>query len=197
MLASVRKDNLPFFVTLTYPSEFPSAEQAKRHLDTFIKRLARKFPNVAGVWKLEPQERGAPHFHLLIWGADYLELRIFVPLAWHEIAGNGDEKHLLWHLGEFGNKPCVQRIKKQRGVFFYASKYMSKETSESLEGWGRMWGVFFRERLPFGDVVNVPVTERKAIEFIRYMRRYSGIRSRDYQTLTVICDAEFWVNRLL
>jgi len=196
-LGEVRRDCLPMFVTLTFPAQYPTIERAKRDLDTLIKRLARKFPAVAGVWKLEPQKRGAPHFHLLVWGADYLELLSFVPEAWCEIVGSGDPNHLAWHKGELGNSPCVQQIESQRGVFWYASKYMSKEVGTMFSDWGRWWGVFHRDNLPLGEVVNVEVTEEKAIEFIRYMRRFAHIRSRDYRTLTIICDADYWMNRLL
>jgi len=196
-LGEVRRDCLPMFVTLTFPAQYPTIERAKRDLDTLIKRLARKFPVVAGVWKLEPQKRGAPHFHLLVWGADYLELLSFVPEAWCEIVGSGDPNHLAWHKGELGNSPCVQQIESQRGVFWYASKYMSKEVGTMFSDWGRWWGVFHRDNLPLGEVVNVEVTEEKAIEFIRYMRRFAHIRSRDYRTLTIICDADYWMNRLL
>lgn len=197
-LASVKRDNLPFFVTLTFPADYPTIERAKRDLDTFLKRLARKFPSVAGVWKLEPQKRGAPHFHLLVWGVEDDDLTMFVPVAWYEIVGSGDPNHLLWHKGKLGNKHCVQRIEKQRGVFWYASKYMSKEVAETYSDWGRWWGVFHRGNLPLGELVNVEVTEKKAIEFIRYMRRYAHIRSRDYKSLTVICNnPDQWVERLL
>ena len=196
-LAEVRRDCLPVFVTLTFPAHYPTIERAKRDLDTFIKRLARQFPAVAGVWKLEPQKRGAPHFHLLIWGVSYSELLAFVPVAWCEVVGSDDPNHLAWHKGELGNSPCVQQIESQRGVFWYASKYMSKEVGTMFSDWGRWWGVFHRDNLPLGEVVNVEVTEEKAIEFIRYMRRFAHIRSRDYRTLTIICDADFWINRLL
>ncbi len=197
-LAEVRRDCLPVFVTLTYPLEYPNmAETFKKDLDNFIKRLARKFPDVAGVWKLEPQKRGAPHFHLLIWGAAHIELLAFIPLAWCEVVGSDDPNHLAWHKGELGNKPCVQQIESQRGVFWYASKYMSKEVGTMFSDWGRWWGVFHRNNLPLGEVVNMEVTEEKAIQFIRYMRRFARIRSRDYRTLTIICDADFWINRLL
>jgi hypothetical protein len=198
-LASVKRENLPFFVTLTFPADYPTIERAKRDLDTFLKRLARKFPEVAGVWKLEPQKRGAPHFHLLIWGVEEGDLKKFVPFAWYEIVGSGDPNHLLWHLGALGNgnKLCVQRIEKQRGVFWYASKYMSKEVGAQY-AWGRWWGVFHRGKLPLGELVNVEVSEKKAVEFIRYMRRYAHIRSRDYKSLTVICNnPDQWINRLL
>jgi hypothetical protein len=199
-LGEVRRDCLPVFVTLTYPREYPNmAETFKRDLDNFLKRLARKFPEVAGVWKLEPQKRGAPHFHLLVWGASHAELSAFVPGAWCQVVKSSDPNHLAWHLGLLGNdnEHCVQQIESQRGVFWYASKYMSKEVALSCEDWGRWWGVFYRDNLPLGEVVNVEVSEEKAIEFIRYMRRFARIRSRDYRTLTIICDADFWINRLL
>jgi hypothetical protein len=132
-----------------------------------------------------------------VWGVDYLELLSFVPVAWYEIVGSGDENHLRWHKGELGNSPCVQQIESQRGVFWYASKYMSKEVGTMFSDWGRWWGVFFRGRLPVGEVVHLEVTEKKAIEFIRYMRRFAHIRSRDYRALTIICNADYWLNRLL
>lgn len=198
-LASVRRDNLPLFVTLTFPENYPNIQKAKTFLDSFIKRLARKFPNVAGVWKLEPQKRGAPHFHLLVWGASYIDMVCFVPTAWYEIVGSNDVNHLAWHRGELGhgNKLCVQQIEKQKGVFWYASKYMSKIVSEKYADWGRWWGVFFRKRLPVGEIINVEVTEKKAVEFIRYMRRFAHVKSRDYKSLTIICNPDIWINKLL
>lgn len=195
-LAGIKKTELPCFVTLTYPAVYSDdPKDWKNDLDRYLKRLARKFPNVAGVWKLEPQKRGAPHYHLLIWGASYTDLLAFTVKAWHEIAGNGDENHLKWHAGALGNKPCVSQVESQRGVFWYASKYMSKP----IEGWenvGRFWGVFFRERLPQGKLITYEVTEAKALEAIRYMKRFAHLKSRDYKTLTIICNADHWINSL-
>lgn len=195
---AVRRDNLPVFVTLTYPFEYPErSEIFKRHLDNFLKRLGRKFSNVAGVWKLEPQQRGAPHYHLMVWGVSLEELREFVPRAWYEVVGSDSAYHLEWHEGRLGNEHCVKSIQSYKQVNSYVTKYMSKEVSAEYASWGRWWGVFFRDKLPFGEMVVVSVTERKAIEFIRYMRRFARLRSRDYRSLTVICNPDVWVNRLL
>ncbi|MBE7535456.1 MAG: hypothetical protein HS124_06970 [Anaerolineales bacterium] len=195
-LAGIKKTELPCFVTLTYPSVYSdNPKDWKNDLDKYLKRLARKFPNVSGVWKLEPQKRGAPHYHLLIWGADFTELLVYTVTAWHEIAGNGDENHRKWHAGWLNNKPCVSQVEKRQGVFWYASKYMSKP----IEGWenvGRFWGVFFRDRLPQGELVTLEVTEEKAMEAIRYMKRFARLKSRDYKSLTIICDADQWMNNL-
>lgn len=69
LIASILRDaELPNFVTLTYPAKFPTVSRAKRDLKVFQQRLIRRFPGSGGIWKLEPQERGAPHYHLLIWG---------------------------------------------------------------------------------------------------------------------------------
>jgi hypothetical protein len=189
-LAKVRRDNVPLFATLTYPGVWPEDPgEWKRHLDNFIKRLGRQFPNVSGVWKMEPQKRGAPHFHLFVWGCEYAHLISWVSRAWFEVVGSGDPRHI-----QAGTR--VEKIRSVQGAFSYASKYFTK----IVAAWGnvgRWWGVFFRSRLPLGEVVAIVTTKQKAIEFIRYMRRFARLRSRDYKSLTVICHADRWVNQLL
>lgn len=50
--------------TFTYPAEFPTDQgTVKRHLNTLVQRLIRA--GFHGFWRLEWQERGAPHFHIL------------------------------------------------------------------------------------------------------------------------------------
>jgi len=130
-----RRAELPAFVTLTYPDKFPDPVVSKRHLDIFFKRVVRAFPGCGLIWKLESQERGAPHYHLLVWGSDFDELMIFVPAAWFDVAGGGDLKHLAWHRGECGNgnKHCVQPVRSWKGVWYYAAKYLGK--TFDVSGW--------------------------------------------------------------
>src|SRR5262249_39067427 len=118
-IGTIKRDaQLPMFITLTYPEKFPTPSEAKRHLDTFFKRMKRVFPAHGSIWKLEPQQRGAPHYHLLTWGCDLVDLMRFTPDAWYEIAGDNDVKHLAWHKGELGNgnKYCVQPVQSWRGM---------------------------------------------------------------------------------
>ena len=61
----------PAMVTLTYPGEWeavaPHGPAVKAHLRAFFKRFERAWGMPwRGVWKLEFQRRGAPHFHLLM-----------------------------------------------------------------------------------------------------------------------------------
>ncbi|MFC3386911.1 hypothetical protein ACFOHP_33890 [Couchioplanes caeruleus subsp. azureus] len=65
------RTRVPAMVTLTYPGDWltvaPDGKAAKRHLQMFRKRFVKAWGHdVTGVWKLEFQERGAPHFHLLM-----------------------------------------------------------------------------------------------------------------------------------
>ena len=53
------------FLTLTYHDDWQGREPRK-DLDAYIKRLRRRHPDLAYVWRLEPQKRLAPHFHLLL-----------------------------------------------------------------------------------------------------------------------------------
>jgi len=132
------------FITLTYPGQFAMNDRVwKRDLDRFLKRLRRKFPGVGGVWKLEPQERGAPHYHLVIVGVSFIA-KEWLSQAWYEVVGSEDPKHLV-----AGTQ--VQQVQSYEGVLSYAAKYASKGLQELPEEWldgvGRWWGVFGRENL--------------------------------------------------
>jgi hypothetical protein len=202
-IATVKKDaQLPLFVTLTYPSKFPTVERAKRDLKVFIQRFNRKFPSAGAIWKLEPQERGAPHYHLLVWGCKKIQLLSFVVNNWYEIAGDGDKNHYLFHLGALkGSQPCVSEVRSWRGVWAYAAKYLGKtfEVADWGKLWtGRFWGVISRENIPVGNKRILQVDYKKVITIMRYQRRFMNMRkSRDYNSLKTFCDADQWVNKLL
>jgi len=178
-----KRADLPLFVTLTYPKEFPTDGKIwKLHLKKFVERFRYHFPEACGIWKLEPQKRGAPHYHMLVWGAARMDVLLWVSQAWYEIVGSGDEKHLL-----AGTQ--VQKVRSWRGVMSYASKYFGK--TFQVTGWdnpGRFWGVFHRDLLPWSEVYETDLTYRKAVEIMRCLRRYAHIKGRDYQSLTVLCN---------
>lgn len=65
------QDGQPAMVTLTYPGDWetvaPDGPVVKAHLVQFFKRFERAWGTAwSGIWKLEFQRRGAPHFHLLM-----------------------------------------------------------------------------------------------------------------------------------
>jgi hypothetical protein len=199
-IAKIRLDaELPMFITLTYPNKFPSPMESKKHLVRFIKRLRRAFPEIGFIWKLEPQERGAPHYHILAWGVSENDLQEFVPGAWHEIAGGDDAFHLMFHKGQLGNQHCVNAVRSRNGVMRYASKYLGK--TFDVAGWdeiypGRFWSVVNAKNIPFGVECVFEISKSKAEHIIRYQRRFSKMKSRNYASLTTFCDSSQWVKNI-
>ena len=198
-IGGINKSELPVFITLTYPNEYTNdSKQWKNDLENLFKRMVRLWPVAAAIWKLEPQKRGAPHYHLLVWGVSYKELRQWVPQAWYEVVGSSDIKHLLWHYGVLGhgNTHCVSEVHSWRGVWSYASKYLGKTCD--IEGWktpGRFWGVKNAKCIPWAEIETISITDREAYKLLRLMRRFAGMKNRSYQSLTIFCEAEYWYMR--
>lgn len=197
-----RSAPLPVFLTLTHPNLFPTAQEHKRLTSALYKRLFYQFPMLGMIKKLEPQERGAPHDHCLIWGVteadiSFWKMREMIPQAWYEIAGQGDINHWKFHTGNLPrSEHCLQAVRSWRGVWSYAAKYLGK--TFEVNGWdnvGRYWGLLHAENIPFGKFKGVRVTEKFLNELIRYQRRYSH-RSSFGRGMTTFCDADQWVEKL-
>lgn len=174
LVASINKPALralPIFLTLTYPGVFPTeGPVVKSHLDTFLKRLRRAFPQSACIWKLEFQARGAPHFHLLLFGVPFIN-RYWLSKAWFEVVGSGDTRHL-----QAGTR--VEFIRSYKGVIFYAAKYVAKvDVGTSADGCGRFWGVMGREFLPV-EVIECALSFRAFFRARRVVERYMASKAR-------------------
>lgn len=165
----------PIFVTLTYPRQYSAdPKDWKRDLDAFCKWVQRVYPCLGLLWKLEPQDRGAPHFHLLIFGGSgYFIPHRQVAIKWNQIAGRGDRDHRL-----AGTR--VESIRSWNGVMSYASKnYMGKSGMRIPDWWrrpGRFWGV--RGNLPIRYSRTV-MSDRAANIAKRTMRRFMQARYRN------------------
>ncbi len=149
-------------VTLTYPADWSKdGKTVKLHLRAFLKRLLRKWPGIQGVWFLEFQKRGAPHFHLLLslklWDLGKLiekkrnhkgkgqkvfrTVKIYQELLsswWFEIVNSGDVKHL--------RAGCaVEVIEEEQGALRYAACHAAKPHQKKVpadyQDVGRFWGV--------------------------------------------------------
>lgn len=197
-IACVDRDApLPMFMTQTYPDRFPSPREAKHDLDVFYKRAVREFPSLGAFKKLEPQERGAPHFHSLVWGVPWFELFQFTVQTWYDIAGQGDINHLKFHMGLFHPyRRCVEPVRSFKGVWFYAAKYLGK--TFEVDGWewpGRFWGVVNPRNIPFGKFRAELVGQELISDVLRYGRRFAGL-AHHHQGATIFCDADQWVQKL-
>lgn len=127
---------LEIMLTLTYPSEFPlNGRTVKDHWKRFRQWMVRNGANT-GLWVLEFQKRGAPHFHIFIRHA--LD-RNEVSSAWYRIVGSKDPKHLVagTRIETFRHPPALGSY-----VMKYASKMEQKDVPPEFENVGRFWGVW-------------------------------------------------------
>ena len=167
LLHTLRSDGpSPLWVTLTLPGVYPDPDAARSMFTTWVKRVSRKFPSYAGVWRIAPQRRGAAHYHLLMWGlvddGDRLRtVKAWMAAAWHGIAGGGDAHHLQ-------HGCTVKRVGHAAGVRRYIGKYQSRSDADLP---GRSWGVMHRDLLPVGRVVTMDVPAAVARDLVRYVRR--------------------------
>lgn len=141
-IRNVPTGSIKCFLTLTYPESFPvDGKTVKRHLDNMKKWLMRR--GVRGIWCLEFQRRGAPHYHCYLdrYPAGGVEA---VSQAWFKIVGSGDPKHLAWHQGKLSGRPCLEFMRKPHAASWYASKYAvkaeQKQVPADYQHVGRFWG---------------------------------------------------------
>jgi len=152
------------FITLTF-TEVVSNEQAKKVLKRFTMRLRRSFTEASAIWRLEYQERGAPHFHLLVFNLPF----------WKQA-----ELQKTWEActGEVRSVVDIRLVHGSRSIMAYISKYIAKkdERSEmtSLDDGsyqhasagglaGRFWGWINKELLPLGQKLTGVLLERHTI----------------------------------
>lgn len=189
-LAMLKRSELPLFVTLTYPGTFPvDPKDWKRHIDTFSKRFCRRFPNAGFIWKLEPQKRGAPHFHLLAWDSSltpvefYAYLKNWIKTAWYEVVGSGDERHLRAGTG-------VEIVRSFQGVMYYASKYMSKAVDGEVWGHpGRWWGVVGRTNIPYAEKLVAWLCSGDVNALIRWIQDFRNLERRPCNSRWAVVEA--------
>jgi len=156
------------FLTLTF-SRVPRPDQAKAAFRRFEERIRRKFPKASAIWRMEPQERKAPHFHLLLFNFPYLPHKV-ISRVWRKCTR--ERRSFVWIKKiEGGKRQCM----------YYISKYVAKREAPReapsldplaylhVEGnWtgdpGRMWGVFNGHKLPFAVRRRIDFVDPYAIE---------------------------------
>lgn len=182
-----------FFVTLTYPEKYVTdMELSKRDLDVFRKAFAREFETfIGGIWRLEYQQRGAPHYHMLLISEKPVSRKKiidFIAKRWPDIVrtsylksgGNAEEyqEHYEKHKKSGHN---VQFMKSREMVTNYISKYISKVDETVLpEGTGRMWGQweFNGKKLDFTPSETGTLAKEEVVLLKRMVRKHKKASNR-------------------
>lgn len=131
-----------FFATLTFHDNYPNKRIVMKNLiDVYQKRLKRLFPELAFVWKLEFQKRGAPHLHYLLLFPQRLSYKDRSNLAssirdnWNELVSK-----------KYKTYECLQVDIRQVGnnekTASYIMKYVEKLDEEINDlSLGRFWAL--------------------------------------------------------
>lgn len=191
-LGKVNKQDLPLWVTLTYPDEFEVDTLAMRkHFERFRRRLERR--GWSGIWRIEWKRRisGAhideyyPHYHLMIWGAKVDFFREWVSIAWYECCGCLSDNHLL-------AGTSVSLVHHWKQLCCYVSKYMAKtgDLPDEVEQLGRLWGVINPNAIPWSEVIEWTIPYPTANKLFRMMRRYAHLKTFSSQnSLSLLCNS--------
>lgn len=143
------------FVTLTYPKTFPDAAEAKEDLKRFRDILRREHPRMAGVWKLEYQTRGAPHFHFILQTGEQFfmsrELRAFqlwCHSAWRRARRSKVDVRTEAKFADLESRARFY-LAKEVGKTAQTSSAWRQEMEKEIshEGGGRFWGWHHRSNI--------------------------------------------------
>lgn len=154
-LSRLRADKA-VFMTLTYPERYPSPKIAKQHLRAFLERFRRRWPKASAVWRIEPQKRGAPHFHLIWYNLPYVHIAT-VRLWWAATI----QEYMDGETLQVNMKMCWN----SRMVGRYISKYVAKVTDADYSAYdggcflddgaylhvGRWWGLHNAQHMPWAE----------------------------------------------
>ena len=144
-------------ITLTYPITYPiTGKESKSDLHAFLVTLGRYHKGVRYIWFMEFQERGAPHFHILLDQSKppRREVRrmaevwcnIVAPVDWRYSRLKDRQEFSLRDTCEIFNyrDEFWQNEKTPDGLAHYAVSYATKAYQKHPPDWysltGRFWG---------------------------------------------------------
>jgi len=181
-------------ITLTYQENVTDSRRAHRDLHSFFGSLKRSYPRMAAYWKLEYQDRGSIHFHLLLW-ATWLPQR-WLAETWDRIAGH-----------EFaGHSPStrVERPRNSRNATRYMCSYLAKSRpGEHVDPVGsthgrRVWGVHNRAFLPVARPHHIAITDEYARDILdEWSKRFNSPYRLNSVTIFMTDDQASWLESFI
>lgn len=166
LLSTVEWSKLPpcSFATLTFhrvPDDW------HRIFNVWLQGLRRA--GVPYLWRLEPQRRGAPHWHVMLWAEPAVVAA--ARAHWHRLASLGSRAHKLYGFH-------IRALDSYRAAAAYVSKYVAKlspVTSLLLAG-HRHWGA--SRGLPCAPQLVGACTSPEYAQLRRAARRLMRARNR-------------------
>ncbi|MFA5264427.1 MAG: hypothetical protein WC378_11430 [Opitutaceae bacterium] len=143
LLAMINRPEPLHFVTLTYREFAGDWGKWKDHFKAWKDLMCHHYPALSGLWRMEFQERGAPHFHLILWGVTKATeaFKDQASEAWLRIIGQNTQANRQYGV-------TVQLTDDLRSTGFYLSMYAAKDEKDRKDiQTGREWGLIRRDLL--------------------------------------------------
>lgn len=144
-------------------------------------------PAAAGVWKLEFQRRGAPHFHIYmpvpvakVWNGDRMVRFVdWLSESWADVVDHPDDEQRARHVAAGTGLDFAEGARcsdpKRLAVYFTRhnakggrSKAYQHRVPDAWTDAGRWWGTWGVGRINY----EAPVTEQELVEVKRLLRRW-------------------------
>jgi hypothetical protein len=213
------------FITLTYPDRNgpPSAGATERDRQTFLKRIRRGWPDASAVWRREweARESGAfmgvsfPHYHLLCFGLPFVHYE-HINAMWRkvvrhdgylrtEIRGIRSWRQACYYVAKYMAKPTPggARPARQGGPaagggrsLVYGTYLTGEGEKQSGRKIGRSWGIFNREKVPWGELKTVTLAAGPWLEEAKARGRAVWPGMNDYPTcgfMLFVDDSHAWL----
>jgi len=170
----------PYFLTLTYHHGHErDGHSASVDRNLFLTNLRQQYPGCQYIWRIEPQRRGAPHFHVIVWfqiaqsDVELQDFTAYINRTWHRIADPNSAAH-----EKHGVR--VDRASSYRKAFIYLTKYTAKDDDKSDWNYqGRRWAA--SRDLPTSPVACWEATPAQAWMMKRILRKLVSKRSKSGQ----------------
>jgi len=155
------------FITLTF-TEIVTNERAKIVFKRWVMRVRRRFESISCVWRMEFQERGAIHFHLLCFNLPFWA-QADLQKTWEACT---EESRSIVH---------IKLVHGARSIMSYIAKYIAKKDETSLEDvsyqhvdresgevpvLGKFWGWINKNALPLGELHEGVLTDDYTIKSV-------------------------------
>jgi hypothetical protein len=193
-----RLATLPLLITLTYPDMFPTDKATwTEHFNCrFRKRLERKFPGAAVIWRKEFERRKSgenagkfpPHFHLLLFvEAESSQLYEWLSRAWYDSCGRICDEHLL-------SGTRVEAVRSWEGAKRYLAKRQDEveQLEESVHSTGRSWGKWNADALPIEERHH-RLSYDQGVKLWRVFHKLTGVRPpvRHRTSMSMACYVKY------
>jgi hypothetical protein len=191
-IAKIKLSEITYTSVLSLPGVaeefYLNHEFVKKCFERFMRRLAsqKRFFGVSGYWKREVQDRGALHYHFLIYGLHNIalkeEFRSWLVKTWNELMCAGidpiKKEHHRWLHAKDKN---FQEVRNMSGYF---SKYISKDVDDDAALAGRWWGSFNKSKLPYAEEMHSELSMKAAVLIHRAARKLRKIKANTAKSIS-------------